>query len=67
MKNFILSGILLFPFLKEMNAVDPTSNTPAPQPIFWVMVQDSLPPTMFYFVGGGTVFAASAYLMMRNK
>lgn len=68
MKNILLSGILLFPFMKDLSAVDPTSDTPAPQPSFWILLEDALPAGAFYLVaGGGTVFAASAYLMMRNK
>ena len=56
MKHSILSALILFPGLKY-SAIDPCDlSLPTESHLF----QDSLPPAVFYFLGGGVMFAAAA-------
>lgn len=64
MKQYILSAILLFPALKPMSVVDPCFNDPLPTESH--LLEDSFPPIVFYFIGGG-VFFAGAMAYMRIK
>lgn len=63
MKQFILSIVLFFPTLKPMSVVDPCFNDSLPTES--KLLEDSLPPIMFYFVGGAAFAGAMAYLRFK--